>query len=53
MGFLDFIENNEVRALIGSICLIGTLICIWICMYKYAVCQHKKGNFMNLNNYDI
>ena len=53
MGFLDFIENNEVRALIGTICLIGSLICMWYCIYKYAVCQHKRGNVMIVNNSEL
>jgi len=42
MGLLDFIENNELRAFISSIMLIGGLICMWICVYKYAICQEKK-----------
>tara|TARA_Y100000768_G_scaffold388934_1_gene388922 strand:- start:11807 stop:12013 length:207 start_codon:yes stop_codon:yes gene_type:complete len=43
MGFLDFIEDYELRAFVGSIMLVGGLVCMWWCMYKYAVCQEEKN----------
>ena len=43
MGLLDFIENYELRAVVGSIMLVGGLVCMWWCMYKYAVCQEEKN----------
>lgn len=57
MGFIDDLLNNEgFRALMGSISIIGGLICMWICIYKYAVCQDKieknklyPSNYSNIN----
>ena len=39
--FDDFCNNDTVRAFAGSILLIGSLLCLWFCLYKYAVCQEK------------
>lgn len=42
MGFIDDLLDNEgFRALSGSILLICSMICVWVCIYKYAVCQDK------------
>lgn len=47
--FLNFIENNSLRALVGTFILIGSLICMWYCVYKYAVCQEniKRTNIIH------
>ena len=39
--FDDIINNNEFRAFIGSIILISCIVCLWICIYKYAICQEN------------
>lgn len=32
------------RALGGSLLIIGIMVCSVICLYKYAVCQEKEKN---------
>ena len=39
--FNDICNNDIVRSLAGSILIIGSLLCLWVCLYKYAVCQEK------------
>ena len=34
--------DNTLRALLGSLFIIGTMICCVTCLYKYAVCQEKR-----------
>ena len=34
--------SNFIRALLGSLSIIGCMICTVYCLYKYAVCQQKK-----------
>lgn len=34
--------DNTLRALLGSLFIIGTMICCATCLYKYAQCQEKK-----------
>ena len=43
MSLLDFIENYELRTIVGSIMLVGGCTCMWLCMYKYMVCQEKNN----------
>ena len=42
--------DNTLRALLGSLFIIGTMICCVTCLYKYAVCQEKKekGTYINV-----
>ena len=40
--FDDIINNNEFRSFIGSIILISCIVCLWICIYKYATYQEKN-----------
>ena len=37
--FLEMIEDDGLRALVGSFMLVGGMVCMWYCVYKYAVCQ--------------
>ena len=37
------------RALGGSLLIIGIMICSFICLYKYAVCQEKKEKNSTIN----
>ena len=37
------------RALGGSLLIIGIMICSVICLYKYAVCQEKKEKNSTIN----
>lgn len=55
MVFLDFIENYELRSMVGSIMLVGGCTCMWLCMYKYMVCQEKnnKINVVPVRTYNI
>lgn len=39
--FDDIINNSEFRNFIGSIILISCMCCLWLCIYKYAMCQEK------------
>ena len=36
--------SNFIRALLGSLSIIGCMICTIYCLYKYAVCQQKKDD---------
>lgn len=36
-------SEDFLRALGGSLLIISTMICLVICLYKYAVCQEKKN----------
>jgi hypothetical protein len=44
MDFMDLINIQIIRSFIGSLSIIGSLLCMWYCMYKYAVCQDKKNH---------
>ncbi len=46
MNFLDIFDNEVFRALIGSLCIIGIFLCMWICLYKYA--NYKKRKYTNV-----
>lgn len=34
--------SSVIRALVGSLSIIGCMLCSVYCLYKYAVCQEKK-----------
>ena len=34
--------ENTVRTLVGTLCLIGSILLCWYCLYRYAVCQQKE-----------
>jgi hypothetical protein len=36
------------RALGGSLLIIGSMICMVFCLYKYAVCQENKDKHSNV-----
>ena len=36
------IENNDVRALLGSFSLVGGFVCFWFCVYKCILCLKEK-----------
>ena len=38
----QFIENNEVRALLGTLILIGSLVLFVVIIYKCAVCREEE-----------
>ena len=38
----SFTDNNEIRALIGSFCFVGGMVCFWFCAYKCVVCLNEK-----------
>ena len=38
----SFIENNEIRALVGSFCFVGGMVCFWFCAYKCIICLKEK-----------
>ncbi len=46
--------DNTIRALLGSLFIIGIMICCVTCLYKYAICQEKKekekGTYINVQN---
>lgn len=50
MEIYDWIDNEAVRAIIGSLTIIGLMICAVICIYKYALCQDEinKRNGVNI-----
>ena len=50
MGIYGWIDNDTVRAIIGSLTIIGLMICSVICIYKYAICQEEinKRNRVNI-----
>ena len=41
--------SNFIRALLGSLSIIGCMICTIYCLYKYAVCQEKKDRMNNIS----
>ena len=41
--------SNVIRALLGSLSIIGCMICMIYCLYKYAVCQQKKDRMNNIS----
>ena len=41
--------SNVIRALLGSLSIIGCMICMVYCLYKYAVCQQKKDRLNNIS----
>lgn len=41
--------SNVIRALLGSLSIIGCIICAVYCLYKYAVCQQKKDRQNNIS----
>jgi len=34
--------ENTVNTLIGTLCLIGSILLFWCCLYRYAICQQEK-----------
>ena len=40
--------SNVIRALLGSLSIIGCMVCSVYCLYKYAVCQEKKDRQNNI-----
>ena len=38
----SFTDNNEIRALIGSFCFVGGMVCFWFCAYKCIICLKEK-----------
>ena len=40
--------SKFIRALLGSLSIIGCMICAIYCLYKYAVCQEKKDRQNNI-----
>ena len=34
--------ENTVNTLIGTLCLIGSILLFWCCLYHYAICQAEK-----------
>ena len=34
--------ENTVNTLIGTLCLIGSILLFWYCLYRYAICQAGK-----------
>ena len=34
--------ENTVNTLIGTLCLIGSILLFWCCLYQYAICQAEK-----------
>ena len=41
--------SNVIRALLGSLSIIGCMVCSVYCLYKYAVCQQKKDRQNNIS----
>lgn len=41
--------HNFIRALLGSLSIIGCIICTVYCLYNYAVCQEKKDRQNNIS----
>jgi len=39
--FNDICNNDTVRSFAGTISIMGSLLCLWVCLYKYALCQEK------------
>ena len=35
-------ENDDIRALIGSFCFVGGMVCLWFCAYKCVACLKEK-----------
>jgi len=40
--------ENIIRAILGSISIIGIWICAIICLYKYAVYQEKQNKIVSI-----
>lgn len=55
MSLLNFIENYELRAMVGSVILVGGCACMWLFMYKYMVCKEKNNKIkvLAVRTYDI
>ena len=54
MGLLDYIStDNDIRAIIGSIMFVCSLLCMMTCIYKFAVCQENinKNKVINLSGH--
>ena len=34
--------ENTVNTLIGTLCLMGSILLCWYCLYRYAICQAEK-----------
>uniref|UniRef100_A0A6C0KFX1 Uncharacterized protein n=1 Tax=viral metagenome TaxID=1070528 RepID=A0A6C0KFX1_9ZZZZ len=35
-------DDGEWRALLGSCYLVGGMVCMWVCLYKYMVCHETN-----------
>ena len=46
--FLDMIEDEGLRAIVGSFMLAVGMVCIFYCVYKYAVCQEDINRRNNI-----
>ena len=46
--FLDMIEDEGLRTLVGSFMLVWGIFCIFYCVYKYAVCQENLNRRNNI-----
>lgn len=46
--FLDMIEDDGLRAMVGSFMFVGGMVCMWYCVYKYAVCQEDINRRNNI-----
>ena len=40
--------SNAIRALLGTLSIIGCMVCSVYCLYKYAICQEKKDRQNNI-----
>ena len=50
---IEIYESNElsvvIQALMGTLSIIGCMVCSHYCLYKYAVCQGKKDRQNNIS----
>ena len=40
---MDVYQDNDIRALMGSLSIIGIMLCVLCVCYKYAVCQDNEN----------
>ena len=47
MDDYDIFQDNDIRALFGSLSIIGIMVCVVWVFYKYAVCKDEEEKRTN------
>jgi hypothetical protein len=44
----EFISDNEIRTLIGTVLFVGGMVCYWFCAYKCLTCLKERERRQNI-----